>query len=106
MGLIAATITRQAMIAYKHDLEYKIMVITQARIGLDNSVKDLMNAGSDLDPENPIMQNLEDRKKRLNDLEKKLDMEIAEYQTKLKMAEANLEMAKSMEEKAISNMKG
>lgn len=106
MGLIAATITRQAMIAYKHDLEYKIMVINMAKIGLSDTVKDLMNAGSDMDPENPAVKQLEERKKRLNDLEKRLDMEIAEYQTRLKMAESNLEMAKSMEEKAISNMKG
>lgn len=105
MGLIAATITKQAMIAYRHDLSYKIMVINLAKMGLSDTVKDLMNAGSDMDPENPAVKQLEERKKRLNDLEKRLDMELAEYQTRLSMAEANLKIAEEMEKSAISNMK-
>lgn len=104
MGLIAATIAKQSMIAYKHDLEYKIMLITQTKIGLDDSVKDLMNAGTDMDPENPVVKQLEARKKRLNELEKKLDMELAEYKARLEMAEANLQMAEKMEQSAIKSM--
>jgi len=106
MGLIAATIAKQSMIAYKHDLEYKMMLITQAKMGLSDSTKDLMNVGTDMDPDNPVVKQLEQRKERLNALEKKLDMELAEYKTRLEMAEANLKMAGEMEKSAIESMKG
>lgn len=104
MGLIAATIAKQSMIAYKHDLEYKIMLIAQAKMGLSDSVKDLMSAGTDMDPDNPVVKQLEQRKERLNALEKKLDMEMAEYKSKLEMAEANLATFEKMEQSAIKSL--
>lgn len=96
MGIIAATVTQQYLIAYKNDLEYKISLIQQAKLGLADSVKDLLNAGSDLDPENPAVKQLEQRKERLNLLEKKLDMQLAEYQQKLNMVEQNLKSCEGM----------
>lgn len=96
MGIIAATVTQQYLIAYKNDLEYKISLIQQAKLGLADSVKDLLNAGSDLDPENPAVKQLEQRKERLNLLEKKLDMQLAEYQQKLNMVEQNLKSTEGM----------
>lgn len=104
MGLIAATITKQSMIAYKNELEYKVLLITQAKMGLEDSVKDLMNVGTDMDPENPVVKELEQRKERLNKLEGKLDLELSEYKAKLEMAEANLKAAESMEKSAIQEM--
>ena len=104
MGLIAATIQKQSMIAYKHDLEYKMMLISQAKMGLSDSTKDLMSVGTDMDPDNPVVKQLEQRKERLNALEKKLDMELAEYKTRLEMAEANMAMAEKMEQSAIKSL--
>lgn len=101
MGLIAATINTQYLIAYKNELEYKITLINQAKMGLSESTSDLLNAGTDLDPENPAVKQLEQRKERLNLLEKKLDMQLEEYETKLKMVEKNLEASKQMAEKSI-----
>lgn len=96
MGLIAAVIRKQYLLAYKHDLEYKIQLITQAKMGLASSVSDLLNTGTDLDPENPVIKQLEQRKERLNLLEKKLDMEMNVYQAKLKAAELELESCNGM----------
>lgn len=96
MGLIAASVNKQFLIAYKNELEYKITLIYQAKLGLTDSSNDLLNAGTDLDPENPVVKQLEQRRARLNLLEKKLDMQLEEYQTKLKMVEGNLKVCDEM----------
>ena len=102
MGLLIATIRKQYLIAYKNELEYKIQLITQAKMGLSQSVSDLLNVGTDLDPENPVVKQLEQRKEKLNLLEKKLDMQMNEYQEKAKMVEKEIESCDAMFE---SNMK-
>ena len=101
MGLIAATVNTQYLIAYKNELEYKITLINQAKMGLSDSTSDLLTAGTDLDPENPAVKQLEQRRERLNLLEKKLDMQLEEYETKLKMVDKNLEASKQMADKSI-----
>lgn len=103
MGLAAATVNQQYMIAYKNDLEYKISLIDQAKMNLSESANDLLTVGSDLDPDNPMVKQLEKRRERLNLLEKKLDMERHEYQVKLEMIEKGM----GENEKMIqSNIKG
>jgi len=103
MGLIAAAIRTQYLLAYRHDLEYKIMLIVQAKTGLQSSTSDLLHAGTDLDPNNPIIKQLEQRKERLNLLEKKLDMEMASYQAQLKEVEVELESSRAMFESNIKS---
>lgn len=102
MGLISASIRKQYLIAYRNELEFKLQLITQSKMGLSQSVTDLLNVGTDLDPENPVVKQLEQRKAKLNLLEKKLDMQMAEYQEKLKMVEKELEACDGMFE---SNLK-
>lgn len=103
MGLIAAAIRTQYLLAYKHDLEYKIQLIAQSKMTLATSTSDLMHTGTDLDPNNPIIKQLEQRKERLNLLEKKLDLEMAAYQAKLKAVETELESSKAMFESNIKS---
>lgn len=101
MGLIAATVNKHYLIAYQNDLEYKVSLIRQAKIGLSESVTDLLNAGTDLDPENPAVKQLEQRRERLNQLEKKLDMQLEEYEVKLKMIEKNMQACDEQIKSAI-----
>lgn len=101
MGLIAGTVTKQYLIAYKNELEYKMTLIRQSKLGLADAANELLNVGTDLDPENPMVKQLEQRKERLNLLEKKLDMQLEEYETKLKMVEANIKECDSMISGAI-----
>lgn len=102
MGLIAASVTKLYLIGYKNELEAKKLEVLSAKMQLSAATTDLLNAGTDLDPENPAVKQLEERKARLNLLEKKLDMQLEEYETKLKMVEANL---KSCEEMISSSIK-
>ena len=96
MGIVAASVTQQQLIAYKADLERDILSINQAKLTLSTSMSDLLNAGTDLDPENPMVKQLEQRKERLELLEKKLDMELQEKQTRLSMVEKNLQSCNEM----------
>lgn len=96
MGLIAGTVNKQYLIAYRNELEYKMSLIRQSRMSLDQTTSDLLNAGTDMDPENPAVKQLEQRRERLNLLDKKLEMQMEEYKTKLEMVNANIEAADEM----------
>lgn len=89
--------------AYRLDLEYKIQLITQAKMGLSQSVTDLLNAGTDLDPDNPVVKQLEARKEKLYLLEKKLDMQLQQYNSKLQMIEKEMESSKAMFDKNVQS---
>lgn len=106
MSLIAASVNKQYLIAYKNEIEYKISLIAQAKMGLSAATNDLLNTGSDLDPENPMVKQLEQRRARLNLLEKKLDMQMEEYQTKLKMIEVTLGTCDKMIDGSMKSLGG
>lgn len=103
MGLLAASLTKQRLIAYKSDLEEKKLAIQNAKVQLSSSGNDLLTVGNDMDPESPIVKELEKRKERLATLEKKLDMELEEYDIKLKMVENQI---KGCDEMIQSSLKG
>lgn len=89
--------------ASRLDLEYKIQLVTQAKMGLSQSVNDLLNVGTDTNPDSPIVKQLEQRREKLYLLEKKLDMQMQEYQNKLKMIDAEMESCKQMFEKNVKS---
>lgn len=89
MSLILGAMGKQQSIAEKNELQYKMSLIRTAIKTLATSRDGLMNAGTDLDPENPAVKQLEQRKERLALLEKKLNMQLAEYEDRLKMVEAD-----------------
>jgi DNA repair ATPase RecN len=96
MGLLAATVSKQYLIAYKNDLEYKISLINQSKLSLSQSATELIGAENDLDPDSPMVKQLEQRRSRLNQLEKKLDMELNEYQEQLAMINNNMKTCDGM----------
>ena len=102
MGLINATIRVAMLNSQKLDLEYKIMLISQTQMNLSQSVQDLMQVGTDYtDPESPVVKMLNQRQAKLQQLEKRLQMQMAQYQTRLKMIEPELKSAKGMRDKNI-----
>jgi len=103
MGLLAASVTQQQLIAYKNDLEYKISQIEESKRSISASSTNLVSVGTDLDPESPMVKQIEQRKERLNMLEKKLDMQLNTYKTQLALTEKNLQSAN---EEVKSSLKG
>lgn len=91
MGIVLGTIDKQYLIAYRSQLEEEVAGIKMAKLSLAKSSADLVNAGTDMDPESPMIKQLEQRKARLNLLEKKLDLTLSQAETRLKMVEGQLE---------------
>lgn len=103
MGLIVSQIRVMYLQQLKLDLEYKIQLITQTKMGLSQSVSDLMQVGNDYDPESPTTKMLQQRQAKLKVLEQKLDQQMAQYQTRLKMVDTEYESAVAMRDKNIQS---
>lgn len=95
MGVIVDTIRMQYLNNVKMDLEYKIQLITQARMGLTQSASDLMQVGSDYSPDSPVVKQLNQRQAKLKALEQKLEQQMIQYQARLQMVKTEYEACKS-----------
>ena len=101
MGLISSTYRMMYLTAYQYSLESKIQWISTAKMELVASSGEIMSLGNDLDPDNPAVKQLEARRDKLNLLEKRLDMQLQEYQTRLNMVNKELESCKGAVDSAI-----
>lgn len=63
-------------------------------MGLLNFVNDLMNVGTDMDPDSPEVKQMEQRKQRLQLIDKQLDQELQQYQAKLETTTAEIQKVK------------
>src|SRR5574344_2437701 len=91
MGLLIASLRKQYLIRYKNELENKISLIKDAKMNLTKAGKDLTPVGTDMDPDSPVIKELNKRKERLNLLEQKLDQQLNEYEEDLKMVDAQIQ---------------
>ena len=103
MGLLTSHIRLMYLQQQRLDLEYKIQLITQTKMGLSQSVSDLMQVGNDYDPESPTTKMLQQRQAKLKVLEQKLDMQMQEYQNRFKMIDAEYDSCKGMLDKNIQS---
>ncbi len=103
MGLIASSFRMMYLTAYKITLESKIQWISTAKMELVASSDEIMSLGNDLDPDNPAVKQLEARRDKLIVLEKKLDLQMQEYQNRLNMVNAEFESAKNAVDAGIRN---
>lgn len=101
MGLLASAATKNYLMACQNEYEYQSSLIREAKMSLAYSSNDLLNAGTDLDEDNPALKQLQQRKERLNRLERQLDMKLEEYNTKLKMIEKNIAQCDKVIDAAI-----
>ena len=101
MGLITSSVRQLYLNNYRLDLESKMLKINQEKLRLTSSVNELMNVGSDMDPESPEAKELEKRRERLELVEKRLDEQMQRYETQSKMVEAEYQQCKEMIDKNI-----
>lgn len=88
MGMLVQSSRLMYITGMRNDLEYKIQLINTARTNLMASINESMANGADLDPESPEVKLMEQRKQRLMLIDKKLEMELQQYQTQLQMVNA------------------
>lgn len=91
MGLVVSAARMMYLNGYRHDLEYKVQLISQARMGLLNNLNTLMANGADMDPDSPEVKLMEQRKQRLMLIDKKLEQELKAYQVKLDSVTAEMQ---------------
>ena len=101
MGLAVALIRMTQLKLEQMDLEYKVMLISDAKMNIGRTITDLINVGTDMSPDSPIVKKLEQRKERLHLLEKKLDIQMAQYQLRLKCIEQEQQSCMHMIDKNI-----
>lgn len=101
MGLISSTYRMMYLTAYKLTLESKIQWITQAKMELVTSSDQILSLGNDLDPDNPAVKQLEARNAKLTILEKRLDLQLQDYQNRIKMVDAELQSCQGAVDSAI-----
>lgn len=101
MGMATAQMRLMFLNAYRLDLEYKVQLISEAKMNLSRTVTDLLNVGTDLDSDDPVVKKLNARKERLNIMEKKLDMQMQEYQQKLQMIDKEMSSCEGLLQKNI-----
>lgn len=101
MGLITSTFRMMYLTAYQYSLETKIQWISMAKMELCTSSEEILALGTDLDPDNPAVKQMQARADRLSVLEKRLDMQMQEYQTRLEMVSRELESCKKAVSSAI-----
>ena len=94
MGVITDSIRMQYLINQKLDLEYKIQLVTQSRMGLTQAASDLMQVGTDYSPDSPVVKQLNQRQAKLKVLEQKLEQQMTQYQMRLQMVSTELEFCR------------
>ena len=103
MGLITSTYRMMYLTAYKLSLETKVQWIATAKMELVASSDEIMGLGNDLDPDNPAVKQLEARRDKLTVLEKRLDLQMQEYQNRLKMVDTELQSCQGAIDNAIKS---
>lgn len=103
MGLLSSSYRVMYLMSYKFSLEAKMQMITSAKMELTASAGEIMALGNDLDPTNPAVKQLEARRERLMALEKKLDLQMQEYQTRIDMVKAEMKSAQEAVDNAIQS---
>ena len=91
MGLITSTFRTMYLTAYKFTLENKIQMISTAKMELMTSSDEILGLGNDLDPENPAVKKMQARAERISVLEKRLDIQMKEYQNRLQAVQTELQ---------------
>ncbi len=101
MGMAAATFRLLYLNAFRFELENKIQVITESKLSLTRTINELVSIGNDMDPESEVVKQLQARKEKLNELDKKLDMQMEMYKNQLQMVDAEVESCRALIDKAI-----
>ena len=106
MGLLTSSMRMFTLNSQRLDLEYKIQLVSQAKADLTVQDAQLINAGTDLSADSPVLKQLEARKERLHLLEKKLDQQMMQYQSQLKMVETELKSCQNQFDKNVATSCG
>ena len=96
MGLLTASMRMFSLNSQRLDLEYKIQLVSQAKTELSTQQASLVNEGTDLSAESPVLKQLEARREKMHLYEKRLDQQMMEYQNQLKLVTTELSSCRQL----------
>jgi chromosome segregation ATPase len=105
MGLLTAQIRVACLQMRASDLQFQIQTLTQTKMNLAASNNQLVNIGTDLDPDSPELKLLNQRQAKLQLVEKNMDAMLQRIQDQLKMVEKEQESANKYVEKGMEFFK-
>ena len=96
MGVLAATMRLMTLTATKNNLEFRQLTLTEKMATLSAQVADNEEFMGDLDPESPEMKTMNAEKRRLNEYEKKLQMQLQAIDARLRQVMAEIQACQNM----------
>lgn len=101
MGILINQMRLAEINSYRSDLEYKIQLVSTTKLDLSSQLNEIIGLSSDLTQDSPEMKALEQKKQRLQQAEKQLDLQLQRYQTQLQMIEQEEQSVKEQLQKSI-----
>ena len=96
MGFVTGSIRLFYLTQLRNDLEYKIMLISEAKMDMAKAVTDLIGVGTDLNPDSPIVKDMKARREKLEIMSKELDAKMVLYKNKLQAVEKEIGSAQAV----------
>lgn len=103
MGLFIGIIRRRYLKMMKSTYEWKMHLITQAKMTATNAASNLLQVGTDYESDSLIAKKLQQRQYKLKLLEEKLDLQKADIQSKLDGISQELQSNESMIQAGIQS---
>ncbi|MBE7712756.1 MAG: hypothetical protein E7Z87_03335 [Cyanobacteria bacterium SIG26] len=96
MGYCIGIIRLRELQKQRHNIEWQLTLITQAKGVAANSVNDLMQVGTDYDDNSVMGKRLQQRKYQLKVYEEELDARKAALEQRLKAIETEIQSCQQM----------
>jgi hypothetical protein len=103
MGLLIGIIRKRYLMMMKSNAEWKIQLITQAKMTAQNSANNLMQVGSDYEADTMIAKKLQQRQQKLKALEEKLDLQKSALELQIKEYAEEIQSCSSMIDASIKS---
>ena len=104
MGLLIGIIRLRQLKLMRSNAEWKLQLITQAKMTAQNSANNLTQVGTDYESDSLIAKKLQQRQYKLKLLEEKLDQRKADIETKLQALKAIESSNQQMIDNGIQRM--
>ena len=106
MSIIGMEIIQQMAISMLHDVDNQLVRLAQVKSALMSGMGDYLQAMSNLDPDSPEFKIIQRKRQQLAAYEKKIDMEIQNYQNRRQKLELQLNNASKIIDRNIQRAYG
>ena len=104
MGFLLPLARKLELISERSDCQQKRIVISRAKSDLASKIADYEMMRNDFDSNSPEAKEYNQRIERLNEVEKRLDEQMAKIQARLEMIEGEYSMCDEMVKTGIQRM--